>query len=347
MHRAFTPPFVLALALFVPAVGLAHHSVAGRFDTRSITEVEGEITSVRWRSPHVEFTLEAVDANGARTSWLLEAAAPSTLVRSGLGPDMIEVGSRVRVAGWSPLRNVKEVFLQNVLLPTGQELLLWVTAESRWSEAQANDFAFWRQTEGDASRQELGLFRVWSSSLALPRRGGRRGPGDYPLTAAAREAVRAFERVGENLAIQSCVPKGMPLLMEQPYPIEFRRAGSDIALHLEEYDAVRTIVMDRDVPPAGADRTPLGYSVGRWEGQTLVVTTTRLDWPWFSQSGIPQSSEATLIERFTPAADGSRLDYELTTIDPVNFTEPVTSGKQWLYLSDQEIRPYDCVAAAE
>jgi hypothetical protein len=105
--------------------------------------------------------------------------------------------------------------------------------------------------------------------------------------------------------------------------------------------------MDRDVPPAGADRTPLGYSVGRWEGQTLVVTTTRLDWPWFSQSGIPQSSEATLIERFTPAADGSRLDYELTTIDPVNFTEPVTSGKQWLYLSDQEIRPYDCVAAAE
>lgn len=336
-----------AAALLVPIAGSAHHSVAGRFDTRAIVEVEGEITAVRWRSPHVEFTLEAVDERGARVAWLLEAAAPSTLIRSGLSPDSIEVGSRVRVAGWAPLRDEHETFLQNVLLPTGEELLLWVSAESRWSEAQANDFAFWRQTEGDASRPELGIFRVWSSSLALPRSGGRRDASEYPLTPAAREALAAFERAGENLAIRACVPKGMPLIMEQPYPIEFRRAGDDIVLHLEEYDAVRTIHMARDAAPAGTAPTPLGYSVGRLEGETLVVTTTHLNWPWFSQSGIPQSPETTVIERFTPAADGSRLDYELTSIDPVNFTEPVTSGKQWLYLPDQAIRPYDCVAAAE
>lgn len=337
---------VSALVLFVPAVGFAHHSVAGRFDTRSIMEIEGEITSVHWRSPHVEFTLDAVDENGVRASWLLEAAAPSTLIRSGLDPDVIAIGSRVRVAGWPPVRDDNEMFLQNVLLPTGEELLLWVTAESRWSQAQANDFAFWRQTEGDASRPEVGIFRVWSASLALPRQSGRRGASDYPLTSAAREAVQAFERAGENLAIQACVPKGMPLIMEQPYPIEFRRVGDDIALHLEEYDAVRAIHMDRDAPPGDTQSTPLGYSVGRWDDATLVVTTTRLDWPWFSQSGIPQSPEATIVERFTPAEDGSRLDYELTSIDPVNFTEPVISGKQWLYLPDQQIRPYDCVSAA-
>jgi hypothetical protein len=236
------------------------------------------------------------------------------------------------------------MFLQNVLLATGEELLLWVTARSRWSEEQANDFAFWRQTEGDASQPELGIFRVWSSSLALPRRFARREADDYPLTQAARTALRAFERRGENLAIQACVPKGMPLLMEQPYPIEFRRAGEDIVLHLEEYDAVRTIHMDQQPSPTDGQRTPLGHSVGEWNGETLVVTTTRLNWPWFSQSGIPLSPQATLTERFTPAADGSRLTYELTTIDPVNFTEPVTSGKQWLYLPDQEVRPYECAS---
>jgi hypothetical protein len=100
-------------------------------------------------------------------------------------------------------------------------------------------------------------------------------------------------------------------------------------------------------PPADAERSPLGYSVGTWEGETLIVTTTLLDWPWFSQSGIPLSSEATLSERFMPAADGSHLDYELTTNDPVNFTEPVTSGKRWLYLPDQDIRPYECTSASE
>jgi hypothetical protein len=310
-------------------------------------EVEGRVTAVNWRSPHVALTLEAVDDDGARVTWTLEAAAPSTLIRSGLSADTIAVGDRIRVAGWPPVTDEREMFLQNVLLPTGEELLLWVTARSQWSEEQANDFAFWRRTEGDSSRPELGIFRVWSSSLALPGLFGLSAAdaNNYPLTAAGREAVLAFARGGRNLAIQGCTPKGMPLIMEQPYPIEFRRDGDDIALHLEEYDTVRTIHMDREEPPASTDPSPLGYSVGRWEGETLVVTTTRLNWPWLTQGGVPQSQGATLSERFTPVADGSRLTYELTVTDPVNFTEPVTRGKQWLYLPDQALRPYECATA--
>lgn len=336
----------ITVALVLPVVGSAHHSVAGRFDTRSLVEVEGEIVDVRWRSPHVEFTLNAVDETGAVVPWHLEAAAPSTLIRSGLQADTIEVGDHVRVAGWMPMTERKETFLQNVLLPGGEELLLWVSAQSRWSEEQANDFAFWRQTQGDTSRPELGIFRVWSSSLALPRPFGlnRSNASEFPLTPVAREAVDRIAGSGQNLAIQGCVPKGMPLIMEQPYPIEFRRDGNNIVLHLEEYDAVRTIEMNVREAPAGIEPSPLGYSTGEWDGNTLVVTTTRLNWPWFSQSGIPQSSEAVLVEEFTPSDDGSLLTYRLTATDPVNFTEPVTIGKQWLYLPDQEVRPYDCEA---
>ena len=334
-----------ALVALLPFAATAHHSVAGRFDTRSLIEVEGRITSVHWRSPHVEYTLEATDDSGASVEWLLEAAAPSTLQRSGLSPDVIAVGDRVRVAGWAPVTDKHETFLQNVLLSNGDELLLWVSAQSRWSEAQANDFAFWQQTQGDASRPELGIYRVWSSSLALPRRFSRRSAEDYPLTASARAAVTAYADSGENLAIQACVPKGMPLIMEQPYPIEFRRNGENIELHLEEYDAVRMIHMNEATPPPGTARTSFGYSVGQWERGALIVETTLLDWPWFSQSGIPQSEQARLVERFTPAADGSYLDYELTAVDPTNFTEPVTTGKRWLYLPEQTLRPYACEAA--
>jgi hypothetical protein len=336
----------VALVLLAPGLAFAHHSAAGRFDTASVMEMEGRITAVHWRSPHVEYTLDAVDDAGAHVTWMLEAAAPSTLVRSGLSAGTIEAGDEVRVAGWPPLTDKKEMFLQNVLLSTGDELLLWVTARSRWSDEQANDFAFWRRTEGDPSQPELGIFRVWSSSLALPMLFGLSATeaNSYPLTAAARDGVREFARSGENLAARGCTPKGMPLMMEQPYPFEFSRDGGDIVLHLEEYDAVRTIHMDREVPPADAEPSPLGYSVGRWDGETLVVTTTRLNWPWFNQSGIPQSPEAMLVERFTPTANGSRLSYELTATDPVNFTEPVIRSKQWLYLPDQGVRPYECEA---
>jgi Family of unknown function (DUF6152) len=334
----------LALVLLAPCSALAHHSAAGRFDTGSIMEVEGEITAVHWRSPHIELTLDALDEAGAHVTWYLEGAAPSTLARSGLLADTLEIGDRIRVAGWPPVTDKKEMFLQNVLLPTGKELLLWVTARSRWSSEQANDFAFWRRAEGDASRPELGIYRVWSSSLALPGLFNLKAAdvSNYPLTAAARDTVQRFARDGKNVTTQGCVPKGMPLMMEQPYPMEFLRAGDDIVLHMEEYDAVRTIHMDRGEPPGGAERSPLGYSVGRWDGETLVVITTQLNWPWFNQNGIPQSPQARLVERFTPTADGSRLTYELTATDPVNFTEPVTRGKQWLYLPDQQVRRYEC-----
>jgi Family of unknown function (DUF6152) len=339
---------LVVLALLAPGAALAHHSPAGRFDTASIKEVEGVITAVHWRSPHVELTLDTVDAAGVRTTWHLEGAAPATLARAGLRTDTIAVGDRVRVAGWPPVTDRQEMFLQNILLPTGKELLLWVSAKPRWSKEQVNDFAFWRQSKGDASHPELGIFRVWSSSLALPNLFGlgANEADNYPLTSAARDAVERFKHDGKNLVAQGCVPKGMPLMMEQPYPLEFARDGKDVVIHMEEYDALRRIHMDRDEPPADAALSPLGYSVGHWEGTTLVVATTRINWPWFNQSGIPQSPNTVLAERFTPSADGSRLTYELTATDPANFTEPVKRGKQWLYLPDQTLRSYDCDPAS-
>jgi len=92
-----------------------------------------------------------------------------------------------------------------------------------------------------------------------------------------------------------------------------------------------------NVPPG-----PFGFSTGRWEGDTLVVTTTRLNWPLLNQSGAPLSEEVVLEERFTPLEQGSLLDYQLTVTDPLMYTAPVERGKQWLYLPGQEVRPYDC-----
>jgi hypothetical protein len=355
--RSARSTHALTLGLAVVAASLAavpspaHHSAVGRYDQTSMLEIEGEITDVRWHSPHVRLTLRSVNDAGEQVAvWEIEGAAPSNLARTGVTADSFRVDDHVRLAGWPPVGDRKEMFMQNALLPSGEELLMWVTASPRWSEKLRGDFAHWRQTEGDPSRPELGLFRVWSSSLALPLLFdlGSRNVDGFPLTVAAQEAVRAYADAETNLATQGCVPKGMPLIMEQPYPMEFVRDGDEIVLRMEEYDAVRTIHMGEETAAAaGRPRSSFGYSVGRWEGRTLVVTTTRLNWPWFNQQGIPQSEDAVLIERFTPSADGSLLDYELTATDAATFTEPVTRRKQWLYLPDQQVRPYECEATTE
>ena len=73
----------------------------------------------------------------------------------------------------------------------------------------------------------------------------------------------------------------MPAIIRQPFPIEFVDRGDTIELKMEEYDTRRTIYM-RAAATADVPRTPLGYSVGRWEGSTLVVETTRLDEPYLN-----------------------------------------------------------------
>jgi hypothetical protein len=92
----------------------------------------------------------------------------------------------------------------------------------------------------------------------------------------------------------------------------------------------------------GAAASPLGYSVGRLEEDSLVVTTTHLNWPFFHQLGVPQTENSVLVERLRASADGGRLDYELTVSDPAVFTEPVTGQRHWFYRPGEEIQPYDC-----
>ena len=88
--------------------------------------------------------------------------------------------------------------------------------------------------------------------------------------------------------------------------------------------------------------SPLGFSTGRFDGASLVVTTRRISWPFFSQLGIRQSPAVEIVERFTPAADGSRLDYEMTVTDPATFTRPVVLQQYWLWLPSVTLLPYEC-----
>ena len=73
-----------------------------------------------------------------------------------------------------------------------------------------------------------------------------------------------------------------------------------------------------------------------------MVRTTDADWPYFDQSGVPQSAASEIVERFTPSADGSRLNYTLTVTDPDVFTGPVTLRKYWAWRPGEELLSYDC-----
>ena len=326
--------YVLLGVFLMPLSSIAHHAFSGVFDMNNLTELEGQITRLMWRNPHVQFTI--LDANGE--SWDIETNSVSILSRMNVSSDLLAEGDRVTVAGYPARSGSNEMWVNNILLTDGRELVTRPGANPYWSDEHLGVSDTWLAAgaEGGVS---LGIFRVWSTRF--------NGPGrymyldEYPLTEFAAAAQAAFDPLVDN-PIGSCVPKGMPWIMQQPYPVKFSKNGNNILFHIEEYDLVRTIHMDSQTIEGDMQSTILGYSVGQWDGEVLIVSTHAVDWNYFDSSGIPQSDAVRFEERFSLSGDSANLDYTIVVSDPKTFTEAVTMKKQWVWRPGETINPYVC-----
>ena len=141
---------------------------------------------------------------------------------------------------------------------------------------------------------------------------------------------------------KGCTPKGMPRLMSQPPPMEFIDHGDTILLRMEEYDTLRTIHMScRERSWHSATDAARLFGRSR-DGKTLVVETSRVNAPYLNPSGVPLGVGARFVERFTPTADGSRLDYRLTITDPDSLTEPAEFTRSWVSRPGEQVLPFNC-----
>jgi hypothetical protein len=120
-----------------------------------------------------------------------------------------------------------------------------------------------------------------------------------------------------------CYLPGLPRATYMPYPFQILQTGNnDILMAYEYASASRVIKMGKAEPPP-VD-TWMGQSVGRWEGDSLVVDVTGFnDQTWFDRAGNFHSEALHIVERFTPSGP-DRLDYRVTIEDPKVFTRPWT-----------------------
>ena len=328
---------VLAVWGVALGAGLRAHHSGSEYDRRTI-EIEGRLVEVAWQNPHVHFLVRTTDPSGRPVTWDIEANSLSIMRRTDATPETLKVGDIIKVAGAPSRQNPTRMWAMNILAANGREIVLGPGIQPRWKTTAAGSKSTWFEG-GSAADKSAGIFRVWSTKFGEP--GGLWRP-DYPLTPAAQRARAAFNPLTDTVA-PGCRPKGMPTIMEQPYPLEFVRKGDTILLRLEEYDTVRTIDMSAASKVDALPRTLLGRSKGRWDGASLVVTTTGIDWRYLDSSGVPLSPAAAIIERFTPAADGTRLGYTMTVTDPATFTQPLELTRSWVWRPGETVKPYNCV----
>lgn len=320
----------------LPFGASGHHSVNAFFDQAQMTEVEGMVTRVLWRNPHVGIELRAQGPEGDE-EWTLISSSINSLERNNLSSESIQVGDRVRAAGWPDRRAKHSMFITNFLLASGREVRMTATKPQpfRWTTpVDAADTSARRVTVIDDAGAG-GLFKVWVRGAAYTPRQPIR------FTPSALAAQAAWDPLTDD-PVLDCIPPGMPNAILNPYPIEFVDNGDTIMLRLEEWEATRIIHM-RNVPdPTAVAASPLGFSVGHWEGPALVIETTRVSWPYLDGDGTPQSQDVTMTERFTVSADGTRLDFELAVVEPLSLEVPAVWDAYWLWDPSVAIKPYAC-----
>ncbi len=329
---------------FVPHASSAHHSVAGFFDSNDFIEIDGVVTATSWRNPHTEFQVEVTDSFGEVVEWRVETGALGVLRARGLDRQFLRPGDRVRVMGDKSLRRQPEVFARNLLLSSGKEVLLTTRSKRHFTLPGSGELlepVYDEAIERSARRDASGIFRVWSTALEeIPHSGVQMFHGNYPLTKEA-ETKRSQWDAGDSTLL-GCTEWSMPYLMYNPLPMEFVRQSDDILIRFEEDDNERRIHMTTARGNASDVHTLLGYSIGHWEGESLVVETTKIKANVIDIHGTFSSSSIELVERFTPSVDGSRLDYRLTITDIETFTEPFEVERYWLWRPEIVVSPYAC-----
>jgi hypothetical protein len=152
----------------------------------------------------------------------------------------------------------------------------------------------------------------------------------------------------ENNPALHCEPEAVPKSLVLPNPFEIVQASGRVFMLFEQYHLWRTIWADGRPLPKDPDPTYLGYSVGRWEGDTFIVDTIGFnDKPWVDSYGNPRSDEMRLTERYR-RLDHDTLEMQVIMDDPKSYTKPWVNPPQKFKLEPGwQIAEFFCIPDEE
>ena len=316
---------MLAVTLSSPAA--AHHSAA-QYDDHKSTRITGTVTRYIWGNPHV-YIYVAQLADGEKIEWEVEGSPPSILRRLGWSQTTLHAGDSVTVIG----RPAKDP-ARKALLPTSIQLGDKTLFDRKSELGQLASSA--TAAQGHAQ----GIEGVWVTLLD-PQLEERLDEEKMPLTPKGRDALKHFDEKTMHPGAH-CVPYPAPIFMLSPDLKRITRKDTVVLIDSEFDAAQRTIHMDITAHD-GAPASNQGHSIGRWEGTSLYIDTTRFaDTPVGNGVGVPSGPGKHLVERLTPSPDGKTLSYHFELSDPEYIATPITGEVKWVFQPTAVYAPLKC-----
>jgi uncharacterized protein (TIGR03435 family) len=143
--------------------------------------------------------------------------------------------------------------------------------------------------------------------------------------------------LGKDLPTSRCFPPGVPLMQAVPAPFKIVQTPGLVVILYEGWTIYRQIFTDGRGLPKDPNPSWMGYSVGSWNGDTLVVETAGLnDKSWLDLTGHPHSEALHVVERFG-RSDLGRMEIQITIGDPSAYRKPWTVTEGTHLLPDTEL----------
>lgn len=167
--------------------------------------------------------------------------------------------------------------------------------------------------------------------------------GGLELKPEALAKAEAWTPADEMKLERVCLPPSIVYAIQGPFPFEVYQFPGLIVFQYEYFDQTRLVFMDgRGHPPPEAPHTKMGHSIGRWDGDELVIDTTHIAASTITNNGLEHSEAIHMVERYKLSPDGQRLLATQWFEDPATLDNNGARFIQWTKHDGQYVLPYEC-----
>jgi hypothetical protein len=329
----FTSKYLVGLFLVAAIASpvLAHHSDAG-VDMESVVAFEGTVREFSWKNPHVYVVVDVEQDSGSPIAWELQMGALTILSRQGWTSETLSPGDQVTVRA-NPAEDGRRYGIVQSVEKDGGLALAAAAKAPDVTPTTTTLAGNWLTDRATVPSYPGGFDGFFHALLKLNDKGE-----------AAKEA---FSSLSDANPDASCVGRPTPsaIISTNLYLMEIDLAHETeiIVLRSERFNEIRTVYMDGRPHPVPNTRFATGHSIGRWDGDTLVVDTANFEdhrSPY--QIGVPSSGQKHVVERYRLNEDGTHIDLEFILDDPEYLTEPLVHSRQLIYSPHLEMLHGDC-----
>jgi hypothetical protein len=353
MTRTLAVTFLLLLA----TTSSAHHGTAGQFDSSKIINVAGVVTKIRFVNPHSYVYFNVTEDDGSVSEWRCEMRAATLLKRSGWTAEMFAPGTRIKIEGNPARREPHGCYVETIALDDGTVIERYqqldaadkgnVQRETRLPDGTPNLAGNWaapqRLLTPEVVRARAAADPANPAAMGMGPGGpgGPGGPSRYQQSAAGKAASAGYER--EDNPRFHC--QATNIFMDWTFDQHINRieqSKDTIVLTYGFMDIVRTIHLDMDAHPDNIKPSRAGHSIGKWDGDTLVVDTVGFSEGYLdTRQGVKHSDKLHVVEKFSLSEDGDSLIRTYTGEDPRYLTAKF-EGRDEIHVSEAAYDPYNC-----